>query len=118
MVDTEQRRDEHEGFPLRLGSPTGNQHSGRRCWRWTLGRVRVSGGIAPSEREWRKTLSKPVAIPLLMTMILLIMVKVMRGLRMFGTITMSRKELGIIPLLLMTVTLVLEVVRELQVRDQ
>ena len=118
MVDTEWRRDEHEGFPLRLGSPTGNQRSGRQCWRWTLGRVRVSGGIAPSGREWRKTLSKPVAIPLLMTVILLIIVKVMRGLQMFGTITTSRKELGIIPLLLMTVTLVLEVVRGLRVRDQ
>jgi hypothetical protein len=38
--------------------------------------------------------------------------------RVFGTITTSRKELGIIPLLLMTVMLVLEVVRGLQVRDQ
>ena len=37
---------------------------------------------------------------------------------MFGTITTSRKELGIIPLLLMTMMLVLEVVRGLQVRDQ
>ena len=118
MVDTEQWRDEHKGFPLRLGSPTENQHSGRQCWCQTLGRVRVSGRITPSEREQRKTSSKLIAIPLLMTVILLIVVKVMRGLWMFDTITTSRKELGIIPLLLMTMTLVLKVVRGLRVRDQ
>ena len=89
MVDTERRRDEHEGFLLRLGSPTGNQHSGRRCWHRTLERVRVSGGIAPSGRERRKTSSKTVTIPLLMNVTLLIVVKVIRGLQMFGTIMTS-----------------------------
>lgn len=80
-------------------------------------RVRVSGGIAPSGRERRKTSSKPVAIPLLMTVTRLIVVKVMRGLRGFGTTTTFRKELGKIPLLLLAVMLVLEVVRGLRVRD-
>ena len=89
MVDTERQRDEHEGFLLRLGSPTGNQRSGRQCWRRTLGQVRVSGGIMLSGRERRKTSSKPVTIPLLMNVTLLIVVKVIRGLRMFGTIMTS-----------------------------
>jgi hypothetical protein len=92
-----------------------------------VGRVRVPGGIAASGRERRKAASQPVTVPLLMMVAMVIVIfiiviavamtlvfKMVRGLRVIGT-TATRRELGKIPLLMMTVMLVLKVVRGLRV---
>ena len=87
-----------------------------------VGRVRVSGGIAASGRKWRKTTSQPVAIPLLMfvalvvvTVVLALVFKVVRGLGVIGITTAIGRKLGKIPLIMLTLMLVLEVVRGLRV---